>query len=358
MLAMRYPGFEHTLLYRISLFGEQGVPIFFVISGYCITQSLVRTIGKERAIPSFLLSRFRRLYPAYWGTVLLTLIVFLVAQNLTFKGLMRGNEITQFDFLRQSFLYYVTNLSLTQIIFKQPFLVLVSWTLCYEVAFYLIAILTYAKHSARTSDTPSDDSKAIPNPEKTLLSRDESISQFLNSLETITFVCIVFCFVKGNLVPFPLDWFPFFGAGALVWRNLNMKTDRSNLWKLFGLCFLFALFALLHNLTWGEMKQLSRPAFATGCILCLVLSYLHRYDDVMRESRWVKALASVGKISYSLYLTHLLVVHTVDQLLLPLHLNSGYGPLIGAIAGGVSIPAAYLFYRIAERPFLKRRTGE
>ncbi|MGK7870791.1 acyltransferase family protein [Falsiroseomonas sp. E2-1-a20] len=51
--------------------GERGVQLFFVISGFVIFMSLQRT----RRPMDFVVSRFSRLYPVYWAAILLTTIV-------------------------------------------------------------------------------------------------------------------------------------------------------------------------------------------------------------------------------------------------------------------------------------------
>src|SRR5579864_8086350 len=49
-------------------FGNLGVQLFFVISGFVITMTLVRCESQFE----FLWKRFARLYPAYWFAVTLT----------------------------------------------------------------------------------------------------------------------------------------------------------------------------------------------------------------------------------------------------------------------------------------------
>lgn len=52
-------------------YGHLGVHLFFVISGYVI----FLTISKCRTGRDFLVSRFSRLYPVYWGAMLVTILV-------------------------------------------------------------------------------------------------------------------------------------------------------------------------------------------------------------------------------------------------------------------------------------------
>ena len=50
--------------------GHLGVPIFFVISGYCIAHAAVRSQDAPQPILKFALARIRRIYPPYLLTAL------------------------------------------------------------------------------------------------------------------------------------------------------------------------------------------------------------------------------------------------------------------------------------------------
>ena len=49
-------------------YGEQGVPLFFMISGFVIFMTLERT----KSVGDFALGRFSRLFPAFWASMLIT----------------------------------------------------------------------------------------------------------------------------------------------------------------------------------------------------------------------------------------------------------------------------------------------
>ena len=48
-----------------------GVPIFFVISGYCITAAAVNAQQRNDALRWYFFRRFRRIYPPFWIVVAL-----------------------------------------------------------------------------------------------------------------------------------------------------------------------------------------------------------------------------------------------------------------------------------------------
>ncbi len=63
-------GYHDQLLFKVPL-GRIGVQVFFMISGYVIFMTLQRT---QRGL-DFAISRFSRLYPAYWAAMLITTMV-------------------------------------------------------------------------------------------------------------------------------------------------------------------------------------------------------------------------------------------------------------------------------------------
>ena len=74
------------------------------------------------------------------------------------------------------------------------------------------------------------------------------------------------------------------------------------------------------------------------------------------EAQWAVTL---GVFSYSLYLTHAVVLALVFQVLRPCSLSATVtGLLYFALCLPLSVLAAYGFHLLFERPFLRRRRGE
>jgi peptidoglycan/LPS O-acetylase OafA/YrhL len=96
--------------------GRVGVVAFFMVSGYVIPLSLERSTFRN-----FWISRFFRLFPAYWANVA---IVFL----LTSWGLGRDPEIHGAAL--------IANLLMLQMFFLVPNVVAPAWTLGIELIFY------------------------------------------------------------------------------------------------------------------------------------------------------------------------------------------------------------------------------
>ena len=103
-------------------FGRIGVVAFFCISGFVIPFSF----REPDAVRNFAISRFFRLYPAYW----LSLAVFLPLG----AALGRSVPATQI----------AANLTMAQAAMGQADVIHVYWTLFYELVFYLLCAIAFA----------------------------------------------------------------------------------------------------------------------------------------------------------------------------------------------------------------------
>lgn len=90
--------------------GYLGVNLFFMISGFVIFM----TLEKTRHSLDFVVSRFSRLYPAYWAAVILT---FLLTHYIGLPGKLVGIETA------------LLNLSMVHSFFNVPNVDGVYWTL-------------------------------------------------------------------------------------------------------------------------------------------------------------------------------------------------------------------------------------
>jgi peptidoglycan/LPS O-acetylase OafA/YrhL len=104
------------------------------------------------------------------------------------------------------------------------------------------------------------------------------------------------------------------------------------------------------KLFWPTVEGLAWAAF--------ILGYLHLAPWL--AARVSRALASVGEVSFSMYLLHVGVISAVLQLGPP---TFGLGAMGAAIAYGVllvlplTVGLSWITYRLIERPFLRMRVG-
>ena len=117
--------------------GQAGVDLFFVISGFIMVTITILKTGTVIKTSGFLLHRFARIYPNYWFYFLLTFSVYFFA-----PGLVNSSQRNQFNFFTSFFLIPSGSLPL----------VLVGWSLIYEIYFYLVfALLIKLKTVAVTA---------------------------------------------------------------------------------------------------------------------------------------------------------------------------------------------------------------
>ena len=105
--------------------GHYGVNLFFIISGFVIFMTLERT----RCTSDFVVSRFSRLFPAYWAAIAMT---FAITHCLGLPGKLvdAGSALTN-------------TLMLHGLLFRAPHVDGVYWTLEVELLFYCGMLLLY-----------------------------------------------------------------------------------------------------------------------------------------------------------------------------------------------------------------------
>ena len=134
-----YPEYKYIL--DIFRYGDLGVYFFFVLSGFIIHYTTSSLDSGRTVWLDFVLSRFRRVYPVYW-------VVFI----LTSFGLLIFPQMTSLDFPSASlfikaFFLLPVNLSLTN---GTPApIIMVAWSLQFEMLFYVVYSLRFAAMPAR-----------------------------------------------------------------------------------------------------------------------------------------------------------------------------------------------------------------
>lgn len=102
-------------------YGYLGVDLFFIISGFVIALSI-----KHNSLVKFVISRFTRLYPAYWLSLTLTFLVIVFFGSPRFSA-----TINQF----------LSNLTMFQNYLRIESIEGVYWSLFIELKFYMIMAL-------------------------------------------------------------------------------------------------------------------------------------------------------------------------------------------------------------------------
>jgi peptidoglycan/LPS O-acetylase OafA/YrhL len=306
-----------------------GVPLFFVISGYCIAAAADTVRQRRHSLGAYFVRRFRRIYPPFWvfvmgyAVVLVLLDCVLVPKLLTTfpSNLLRPWWFSGWQWLG--------NLTLTET--WRSYLVGTprghfpghDWTLCYEEQFYAVTGLLL------------------------LLSRRYFFSGVI--LVTVATVVIMrVCAATGANVNgwfFDGYWLTF-AAGMLVYYRINYASGMRR-WYLDAVLILALVGVFLEGLPFAAG---STAAF----VLALGLSLLHRWDNLLATSTLAFPIVWCGRMCYSLYLVHQLPTRALSAGFHRLGINSDLSVLLITVpcCMAVSIPLAWLFHVVVERRFL------
>lgn len=112
-------------------FGWLGVDLFFVLSGFLITEILLNSLGQPGYLRNFYIRRVLRIFPLFYLALVLFLLVLPAAGGLGLEtSYYTGNQFWFWTYL-QNWLF----------IFREPFgdkILLHTWSLAVEEQFYLV----------------------------------------------------------------------------------------------------------------------------------------------------------------------------------------------------------------------------
>jgi len=123
-------------------YGTVAVSSFFFISGFLMPLTYEKnysSFGIKTAVYKFYLNRFTRIYPIYWASLLIFVVILPVLRSI-YKGNLTLDILNKFEY---SFLIWLQNIllvGLNQSIFWGSYLRLnnPAWTLDVELQYYLI----------------------------------------------------------------------------------------------------------------------------------------------------------------------------------------------------------------------------
>lgn len=281
------------ILHDIFRYGKYGVELFFVISGFVISFSMIKSNYQLINFATFFKKRLIRIEPPY-----LIVLGFCIIQIIFRNTINNDFSLNGIDFLQiilhVGYLIPFSNSNWMNIVF---------WTLAIEFQFYLIISILFPL----------------------IISRN-----FLRYL----FYVLVLLFS----VLFPLDyhifyWLPLFVTGM----NLALRyLEKVNFTE-----FLFTSFTL--NLFIFYLYE--TPIFIFTLIPQIIIYYFPFYKNII--------LSFLGEISYSLYLIHTLTAFTVINIGFRFPDNLTIKSLIVLSAILITIFVSYVFYKFVEKPFLK-----
>jgi peptidoglycan/LPS O-acetylase OafA/YrhL len=334
-------GWQRLVLVLISHLSA-GVPLFFVISGYCISASCDKVRrGSGSLWSNYFWRRLRRIFPPFWAMFAVTVGLALGVEHF-WPGLYadHNNPIDHPATLTLG--QWLANLSLTEGLRpnlgppEQSWLMRPAWTLAYEEQFYLMMGLLL------------------------FLSRKHF---FRNAL--IATLGILGCVVLGKyfertVAGLFFNRWAFFAAGILVYWALQQGAARAR-W-LAGGVFALALVGLALPFPLLERWNIRTLESVTAFAFALALLLLHRQDErLMAWSRagLLKGLNWCGYRCYSIYLVHWPLVKLTSHAAYLLGVRGFWPTLLLTVPFSLAVVlvGGGVFHHLVERHFLRPSSG-
>jgi peptidoglycan/LPS O-acetylase OafA/YrhL len=280
--------------------GQLGVTVFFIISGYVIPYSLIA--HRSGNLRKFAVSRFMRLYPAYW-------------LSAGFFVLLMGWPADE----RVLWL----NMTMVQRLFSVPDMVGIYWTLFVELIFYGMAALLFAVGWL----APGQKAGRVTVGAVVLTVIAALARRFMDAplpAGTMMFLCLMF-----------------FGT----WLRLGVYDGRrlARSTAAFLIAMLACAWLLYYPDRFGEAWYLQYGRFFLAVVIFLVAVKVVKFN--------LPWLAYLGAISYSIYLFHQPIIAFIGERMNPDAEPSTRLLMFGA-ALVVIIVVAALVYHTVERPFI------
>jgi len=313
--------------------GASGVQLFFVISAFTIFLTLDRAKSREKHVfRNFFIRRFFRILPMFWVAAL-------------FYSFAPGREVYEEPFA-PGFVSYALTLVLQH--GWDPYsinsVVPGGWSIAVEATFYLMAPVLF------------------------LLLRDWQRALLFFFAAAILCVTLnlaltygvahqlVFVTVHPQLVHFfQQRWFPsqlpVFACGVLayrLWQKLppGFGTRRNGLILLAA-----AAFVINASVASGGLALLpEQVCFSLGFLLLMLALAAYACPPLVNT-----ATCLLGRVSYSFYLMHFVMLSLARYFIAVLHVPAG-GPTFAAylvFTVTLTLPVAFLAARFVEKPFIK-----
>ncbi|WP_110930791.1 acyltransferase family protein [Paenibacillus bouchesdurhonensis] len=301
--------------YLINYAGPISVNLFFIISGYLITRTLLQhgTVGR------FALNRILRIYPVF---LLIHLIVFAAGPWIGYKWM---EDISVLNYIT----HFLSNLLLLPGVFPLPIAQIVAWSLSYEMAFYLLAGLVFVIY------------------------------------RRVSMPVLVKAILLGALL---------LVSGVLIYYHPNMLFFIVGIASYFTESFLRRAYPYrrafcLNGIIWFGLLYISYSYNVQRAyiLIPLLISYLF-FQSILLQRGFMSRLLQLrpmqylGKISYSLYMWHTMVMFPLKKIMPKLGAVLPYPGLVfivyALLSLVLSIAVSHISYHIIElrlTNYLKRR---
>ncbi|MCE9591410.1 MAG: acyltransferase [Planctomycetes bacterium] len=311
--------------------GNVGVPIFFVISGYCIAATADKSRRQQHSTATFFVRRFRRIYPPLWFVMLFLGIAYLIFDMKLAPGIFSDEPWAQLRPWWRTPLQMFGNVTLTESWIhhvlggQHGYFPGQAWTLCYEEQFYFVTGML-------------------------LLVWKQQFFRLALLITVLTFFGRLLAAHYGvDIEGFFFDgYWLLFAAGIGVYYQVNYARGLST-WLMQGLLWL--------GLAWSIISW-PHPHYAPAFAFAIMLTYLHRWDGIFSDARVLAPIRWCGIRCYSIYLVHQVPVKGLSLQLYKWGITDDLGTLLVTIPAclALSIALGAGFYWLVESRFLNTKT--
>jgi peptidoglycan/LPS O-acetylase OafA/YrhL len=322
-------GWLFWLTFVCFQFGYTGVQLFFVVSGFCIHYRHARDRNLPIELRDYFTRRARRIYPAYFASLILTSLVLLAPKLIL--SISRSKPI---DWIETGQLdYLLANATFTQQIWPDSLTFNgVYWTLVYEVQFYLVYPLAHWI-ARRTGWIP--------------------LLLIFGAAEAAHFGWGLNLGIPHLFVYRFYEWLLGVVAAELYFRPPS-TTGKTLIISCSAACGMTGIVSLFTPslYPWRDML------LATGYFAAILACGWHSLGSSARNyNRVVRVIPWVGIFSYSLYLVHVPVIDLCwaarSTVIKSGRLPQSVADVVVLVAVPIAFCVGYAFYRLFEKPFLK-----
>ena len=310
-----------------------GVPLFFVISGYCISATADSARRRDVPVRVYLWRRFRRIFPPYWIFLAVSVVTVWATESLVRPGLFVDHRHAFPHPASLSPLQWLGTISLTEIwrhhlfgpemrLFLQH-----AWTLCYEEQFYAVVGLILLVSPRRFFPLAAAVTAAV----------------FALEILPARLVPAVGVIRRHSTGFFFDGYWLYFAAGIGVYYSINYATRTART---------LLVATLLVGVAWGLRS--GTESRTVSFAFALLLLALHRWDAPLSAAAWSVPVSWCGAMCYSLYLVHLPVCKALSHALVLAGIESPTETALITVPACLvaSLLTAWTFHLLVERRFL------
>ena len=324
--------------------GEKGVDLFFVLSGFLITEILLNTRGRKYFLGDFFLKRIFRIFPLYYLSIVLFFIAAPHFQSMAVQFSYYRENQSMLWFHLQNWMYILNQTPENKFLFNH------FWSLSVEEQYYLFWPLCL------------------------LLIRNTKTLKMILGLALIGMIgmrLLDVALLTPGYTSYQLHYMTHadglcIGGFIAILKFEGFPDIRKLIWKLLGAVLVIHLFMLvLFRIQFPTMAHI--PIFGyteTALAFGLILSYCIQPGSRLRIDRLLDAapLRYFGRISFGLYVFHWPILifckYYLFQKILPAPVvHSLFGQLlIAATAFVLSLVVSILSFEFFERKILLLKT--